>query len=99
MSSEAPAIAEINALVQQGKFAEALPLLEATLRRQPVQGDMLWMLAHVTAQLGQPEHASKLLDEIAPAAGEHALFLAYHAQALDTAGRFYESLAKYERAL
>jgi len=94
-----PELAQIRELVSQGKHAEALPMIDKALRRNPIEPTALRSLAICAVASGQPQVEASLLDELSPAAGEDATFLAYRAQALGNVGRFDEAMPLFERAV
>ena len=91
-----PAISQLRELISQNKHAEALPLVENVLRRTPTDPAALKMLALCAAVTGQPEFETGLLEALAPAAKEDAVFTAYRAQALGNVGRFDEAMPLFE---
>ena len=94
-----PEISQLRELVSQNKHAEALPIVQSVLRRNPTDPVALKMLAVCAIVTGQPEFETGLLDELAPAAKEDAVFTAYRAQAMGNVGRFDDAMPLFEKAL
>src|SRR5436305_8568612 len=94
-----PDAAHMRELLQQGKHAEALPLVEKVLRKTPTDPIALRALSVCAMTLGQPEVEANLLDELSSSAADDPLLLAYRAQALGNVARYDESLKLFEKAL
>src|SRR4051794_33531296 len=79
--AEASDIAQAQELAQQGNWRDALPLIENILHREPRNGAAMRLLSRAASALGEVDTEARILDELAPQAGENATFLAFHAQA------------------
>jgi hypothetical protein len=93
-----PEGAQIRELMEQRKFDDALPLIEARLRRSPRDGAMLQALSVTCLATTDAAREARLLEELLPNVEADGTFLAYYAQALGNAARFDESIKTYERA-
>src|SRR4051794_27825291 len=94
-----PEAGQIRDFLEQGKHADALPLIETRLRRSPRDAAMLRAMTIACGATGDAEREARLLEELLPNVESDGTFIAYYAQALGNVARFEESLKQYERAL
>ncbi len=86
---------QVTDLLNQARYAEALPMLEARLEAAPNDAQSRMYLAYTAGEIGDVERAISLYNDIIDEISEVPHFLLHFALLLKYAGRREESLAIY----
>jgi tetratricopeptide (TPR) repeat protein len=89
---------QLDALVRDGQFPEALLILESWYEREPWNGEVLMRLAVVYWLSGQPARTLRSLDAYLAMDPDNAEALARRAQALLMLGKYADAEASLARA-